>query len=313
MINLKTTVAALMACAVLASCGKTSFKKTPGGMPYKLYRGKDTQTVKPGDYINISFTRKVNDSVIFTTNDIPLPFIQPVTNQVTPYDISEILLQMHLGDSVVATQMMDTFIKKSPQSVPPQFRNGDKITMYMKIKAIYTTDSAANAAFEAGKKAVTDKEAIEMEKYFAEKKINTVKTRSGAYVEMIQEGTGPKADSGMQASVKYSGTTWSGTKFDSNMDSSFGHTDPYVFVTGTHGAVQGFDEGVMMLSKGAKARVYMPSMLGYGPQGREPLIKPFDKLIFDLEVVDVKAPPPPPPAPKIPQPKNVDAAQPKNN
>ncbi|MFN8290711.1 MAG: FKBP-type peptidyl-prolyl cis-trans isomerase [Chitinophagaceae bacterium] len=310
--NLKLMTGALLACAMIASCGKTSFKKTPGGMPYKLYKGKDTQTIKAGDYIQVSFTTKVNDSVLFTTADNPLPFIQFVSNQVRPYDISEILQQMHVGDSVVATQMVDTFIKRSPNSVPPQFRNGDKITMYFKILGKYASDSAARTAFETASKQLVEKESKDIEKYLADKKITTVKTKSGAYAEILQEGTGPKADSGMQAAVMYTGSTWAGTRFDSNQDKSFGHTDPYTFVTGTGGAVRGFDEGVMLLAKGGKARLYVPSMLGYGPDGNPPRIKPFEKLIFDIEVVDVQTPQAPKQPQQLPLPQNVDAAQPKN-
>lgn len=309
--NLKMMFGALLACAVIASCGKTSFKKTPGGMPYKVYRGKDTQMVKVGEYIRVSITTKVNDSVIFTSATSALPFIQFVSNQVKPYDITEILPQLHVGDSVVATQMVDTFIKRAPQNVPPQFRNGDKITIYFKILEKYASDSLARAAFEKASKELVDNEVKEVEKYLADKKISAVKTKSGAYVEMIQPGTGPKADSGMLASVKYTGTSWSGVRFDSNVDSSFGHMDPYTFVTGTGGAVKGFDEGVMMLNLGAKARVYVPAMLGYGPEGNPPKIKPYEHLIFDLELVGVKTPPKNPAQPPMPQQK-VDAAQPNN-
>ena len=42
-----------------------------------------------------------------------------------------------------------------------------------------------------------------------------------------------------------------------------------------------------MLSKGAKARFYIPSTLGYGAQGQMPDIKPNENLIFDVEVVDL--------------------------
>ena len=45
-------------------------------MPYKLYKGKDTQTIKAGDYIQVSFTTKVNDSVLFTTADVGRPKVE---------------------------------------------------------------------------------------------------------------------------------------------------------------------------------------------------------------------------------------------
>ena len=83
----KMIAGVLLLVVFAASCGKTSYKKTAGGMPYKLYRSKDTQQVRVGNFIRVSITTTVNDSVIFTTSN-GLPFIQQVTNQVRPYDIS---------------------------------------------------------------------------------------------------------------------------------------------------------------------------------------------------------------------------------
>jgi len=56
--------------------------------------------------------------------------------------------------------------------------------------------------------------------------------------------------------------------------------------------VYGFMEGVSQLSKGEKARVYIPSILGYGPQGSPPKIQPNEVLIFELEVLDITDTPP---------------------
>lgn len=301
----------MAAFVLITGCGKTSYKKTAGGMPYKLYRSKDTQQVKPGDYVKMSMITKVNDSVLFTSVN-GLPFFQMVSNQTRPYDISELLPTLHVGDSVVATQMVDTFIKRSPQSVPPQFRNGDKLTMYFKILAVYPNDSLARIAFEAESKAFTDAEVAFIQKYVSDKKINAVKTKSGAFVEVIKQGEGPVADSGKYVSVKYTGTSWTGEKFDSNVDTAFGHTEPYSFTLGMEQSVKGFEEGVMALSKGGKAKVYIPSMLGYGPNGKAPKIKPYEHLIFELELIDIRDKAPQSPMPMMP-PQNIDVPQPKNN
>ena len=56
---------------------------------------------------------------------------------------------------------------------------------------------------------------------------------------------------------------------------------------GVSQVVYGFMEGVSQMSKGEKARVYIPSMLGYGPQGSPPKIGPNEILIFELNVLDI--------------------------
>ena len=105
--------------------------------------------------------------------------------------------------------------------------------------------------------------------------------------------------------MNYTGTTFTGEKFDSNIDPAFGHVQPMSFTVGSPGMSKGFDESMLSLRNGASARLYVPSMLAYGgnpPRGSK--IKPFENLMFEVKVIDVKdqAPPPPAnPAPDQPQ------------
>ena len=101
----------LMTAVIVASCGKTSYKKTPGGMPYKLYASKDTQKIVAGNIIKLTVTQKLNDSVLFTTdNGLPV-YLMVGQQDPQPYDVSELWTSLKMGDSLVATQMVDTFFK----------------------------------------------------------------------------------------------------------------------------------------------------------------------------------------------------------
>lgn len=299
--TIKNLLVFLFAGLLLVSCSKGKYRKTPGGMPYQLFKGssKDTQRIKAGDFIKVQLTRKIKDSTYFTTIG-NLPVYMQVNNTTQPYDISELWTSLRVGDSVVATQMIDTFIKRDPQSIPPQFRKGDKITYYLKVLKIFATDSATRADYDKTNKEWKDGEISTIQKFLTDKKISAQKTSSGAFVEMINPGTGNLIDSGKYISVKYTGTSWSGKKFDSNTDSAFGHMEPLSYVAGTPpgpGAmIKGFDEGVMLMKLGSKAKVYIPSMLGYAGSPNSPLIKPFENLIFEIEILNVqdKAPLPPP-------------------
>jgi FKBP-type peptidyl-prolyl cis-trans isomerase len=86
----------------------------------------------------------------------------------------------------------------------------------------------------------------------------------------------------------YKGQTFSGKVFDTNMDTSFKHTDPLAFTVGVGQMIRGFDEGVRFLGKGGKGRIYIPSTLAYGAQSPSPDIKPFENLMFDVEVLDIQ-------------------------
>lgn len=292
--TIKNLLLLAFAGILMVGCGKTSFKKTAGGMPYKLFPGKDTQRVTAGSFMKVHLTQTIKDSVYFSSTE-GMPIYIPITEATQPYDLSELWTSLKVGDSIVATQMMDTFIKRSPQNIPPQFKKGDKIITNIRVLAVFATDSAKNADEEKGKKEWLVTEIKTIEKYLAEKKISAQKTTSGAYVEIINPGTGNLIDSGKYISVKYSGTSWSGKKFDSNTDSAFGHMEPLSFVVGTPGGmIKGFDEGVKLMKLGGKAKVYIPSMLAYAGSPNSPLIKPYENLIFEIEILNVqdKAPAP---------------------
>lgn len=80
--------------------------------------------------------------------------------------------------------------------------------------------------------------------------------------------------------------------FDSNTDPAKGPvhplivnmtSDPSLGVT----VIKGWTDGMTLLNKGAKAKFYIPSSLGYGAQGAGADIAPNSILIFDIEVADV--------------------------
>lgn len=299
--RMKNLVLFLTAALVIAGCGKSSYRKSPGGMPYQVISGNDTQSVREGDFVKIHFTQKIKDSVYFSTEG-SLPIYLPVGGNggPQPYDISEIWTKLKVGDSVITTQMMDTFIKRSPDRIPPQFKKGDRIMTYVRILAVFKNDSLRRADEDKMQKEWAVSEVKGIEKYLADKKITAQKTPSGAYVQIITPGTGNLVDSGNYVTVNYTATSWSGKKVDSNTDSAFQHVAPYSFVAGARRMITGFDEAMMFMNKGAKAKVFVPSLLGYAGNPGSPNLKPYENLIFDIELLDVKDKEPAQPAAPAP-------------
>ena len=110
--------------------------------------------------------------------------------------------------------------------------------------------------------------------------------------------------SGDSVTMNYTGTLLDGTKFDSNTDTAFKHTQPYKFILGKGAVIKGWDEGVALLKSGSKAVFYIPSSLAYGAQARpgggaNPKGIPANSiLLFDVELVNAKHPAPTP-APQV--------------
>jgi FKBP-type peptidyl-prolyl cis-trans isomerase len=92
--------------------------------------------------------------------------------------------------------------------------------------------------------------------HLAKNNISATKTAKGVYVTISHPGAAEKAVDGQQVSVKYTGMSFDGTKFDSNVDSTFGHLDLYTFVLGSvpPGSIAGFEDAIKQIGKGGKLK-----------------------------------------------------------
>ena len=110
------------------------------------------------------------------------------------------------------------------------------------------------------------------------------KTDSGLYYKLIQEGDGVKAEAGKTVAVHYKGMLADGMVFDS----SYNRGNPIEFPLGMGQVIPGWDEGIQLLKVGDKARLVIPSELGYGSRGAGGVIPPNATLVFDVELMEVK-------------------------
>lgn len=110
------------------------------------------------------------------------------------------------------------------------------------------------------------------------------KTESGLRYQIIQKGSGTNAEKGKTVSVHYKGQLADGTVFDS----SYKRNQPLEFTVGVGQVISGWDEGIGLLQVGDKARLVIPSDLGYGNTGAGGVIPPDATLVFDVELMDVK-------------------------
>ena len=121
-----------------------------------------------------------------------------------------------------------------------------------------------------------------LQDYFKKNNLAPTKTASGIYYTIEKPGAGDNIKSGQEASVIYTGKLLDGTQFDSNVGK-----DIFKVKVGQGMVIRGWDEGLQLLKKGSVAKIFIPSSLGYGPQGGGP-IPPNSVLMFDVEIKDVK-------------------------
>ena len=109
------------------------------------------------------------------------------------------------------------------------------------------------------------------------------KTESGLYYKITQHGNGKKPQAGQKVAVHYTGMLLDKSVFDS----SYSRRQPLNFTVGVGQVIEGWDEGILLLHEGDKARLIIPSDLAYGASGAGGVIPPHAPLIFDVELVKV--------------------------
>lgn len=104
----------------------------------------------------------------------------------------------------------------------------------------------------------------------------------GLGIKILEEGTGTIPKKGENIKVHYSGYLMDGTKFDSSVDRG----EPIEFLLGVGRVIKGWDQAFAQLKRGTKARILIPSEMGYGRRGAGGMIPPNATLIFEVELIE---------------------------
>lgn len=318
----KLVLSVLAAGCVLQACNSVDFKKTSAGIPYKVFSSSKGDSIRQNYVVKFMVIQKIKDSIRFSSYRDGMPQyaqIQPLRDSLTYADVGgnimELMPKLKSGDSLYLVQSADSLLKINPMAAS-QLKKGEQIITTVRIVNVFKTPEAAREAYmkdneammkaQLAKAAQTDKDNLarfqkdtaaqrqvskdnrEIEAYLASHHIQASKTDWGVYVQTLSPGQGPKPAMGQYANVKYRGMGLDGKEFDKGV---------FPLQIGAARSIKGFEEGIRQLSKGEKAVIYIPSTLGYGPQGNPPVIKPDQNLIFELEVLDISDTPPQPTQP----------------
>lgn len=297
---MKITVKLLLAIVLFASCNQ--YEKTPSGLAYKITKGDGKEKLKNGQAIklNIEYKLAAKDSLLSSSFDhIPVYFVLD-TARLGKYNFTELLTSVSEGDKIDCRLSVDTLKKMGMIEYNAVFHKGDFINCKVGVLKTFHGQPEMMADYTKELTAEKQKEVDALKAYTTKKNIKTKSTPGGVLVEIENEGTGPKADSGMVAIVLYKGTFMDGKVFDSNMVNHQPTGPAFKVPVGTGAVIKGWDEGLRLFGKGGKGRMFIPAMLGYGPQGSAPVIPAYSNLIFEVEIQDVTVAPPPAPQPPMP-------------
>lgn len=180
------------------------------------------------------------------------------------------------GKVVEGQDIVDTVAQGDTLESLEIVRVGAAAEKFNAIEAFRTFEGSREKRIAADREAVS----AELDKLAA----GFEETKSGLRYKVIQKGDGKKAEKGNTVSVHYKGQLADGTVFDS----SYKRNSPLDFQVGVGQVIAGWDEGICLLNVGDKARLVIPSDLGYGSAGAGGVIPPDATLVFDVELMGVK-------------------------
>jgi FKBP-type peptidyl-prolyl cis-trans isomerase len=290
--------------STLSSCQKTKVTEQDAIEFTYVKEGKE----KPanGDFLlyNLEILTQ-SDSVIYSTLTQPFPGYLMANDTIKPQNgMDEIFLSLRKGDSITFESTAKIVFSGNQ---PAPIKEDDKIKVRLgayemkteaEMQAFYEEAMMKEQEKSAERaKALLVEEAKTIDAYLAKNKLKGQKTASGLVYVIEREGTGDSTTVGSTLYVNYAGYLLDGPLFDTsypelakanNMFSEERPYEPLPVNVGVGQVIPGWDEGLMLLKKGSKAKFIIPSPLGYGEGGAGAMIPANSILVFDVEVTDIK-------------------------
>lgn len=285
------------------------FKKTATGLQYQVVKKGAGPSPQKGDMLLLNVCCKTGKGVVLlNTDDQDLPLVLPYSEETVKKDggFFEAVGMLQKGDSLLCKISAAALDYAAAQYGLEQ---NEEIFLHLKLQDVMTEE--VHKQWETKKIAMLQKQRQEQAEkqtkedveaiasYLQENKIAAQATSSGLYYVIDTPGKGVRPKQGDRVRVNYTGRLLDGKVFDTSLADVAGQYgihnpqrtyEPIEFQLGRGQVIQGWEEGIMYLHKGAKARLFIPSALAYGIQGAGNGLIPANAILtFEVELVDVKS------------------------
>ena len=311
--NVRNIISILMGIGMLVGCqeGSKEYEATDSGLSYMFEKEGEGPEPDQGNIMIMNVSYVLDDGTeLFNTSKAggPMPVSYDSTTLSREGGLEEGLKMLSEGDSILLQYPIEDLIEGTfGLAFPDTLTRGSKVTVCIGLEKVLTPaefdiyraeqdQKRQQASLERNKGKIIEDGAT-IDAYLAENNLEAQVHESGLRYSTISAGTGENAVPGNVVRVNYTGRILNGTLFDSSIEETVkaegqynpGRTyEPYQFQLGAASVIQGWDSGIALVNKGAKAILYVPSSLAYGENAGSGVIGPDEILIFEVELVEVE-------------------------
>ena len=272
---------AVMAVAVLSSCGGAG----TGKVVMKDVKDTISYSIGMGRAVRVYSDQLPYDIIDSTTmKDFVRGFVDAAKD---PED--KALLAYALGVEIGSQEMSQAYsgLSENLFGEGEEFNKNNYVQGFSdgllenwKIMSFDEADETSSRLFKQLSDLQYEKNREEGEAFLEAKakEDDVVKTPSGLLYQVIKLGDGgAKPTATSEVEVRYRGEYIDGTVFDESKEP--------VSLT-LDGVIEGWTEGLQLMSVGDKFRFFIPYQLAYGEDGHS-TIKPYTALVFEVELVKI--------------------------
>ncbi|MCU0429675.1 MAG: FKBP-type peptidyl-prolyl cis-trans isomerase [Cytophagaceae bacterium] len=275
------------------------FKKLPSGLEYWFLKDdKTTSLIQRGGMVAV-ILKYDNEVDHFDSDESnqgqPIQLLIPDT--LPNYSFFEPLLLASKGDSLLVRMASDSLYKNVFKQPSPGGLSKESKTLFkIQVKEVIGRDSVAvlKRLYEERKQLEVQQESMQLGQdtmqivnYLKSNNLLAKRTVDGIYYYIRKSTEGARLQEGDSVQTYYAGRLLDGTEFDSNFNQRTGeYKQAFPVIVGVSPVIAGWHLALLELKRGEKATFFIPSSLGYGPDGAGEAIPPNAVLIFDIEVAE---------------------------
>lgn len=238
----------------------------------------------PGDVIYLHIDYYLEDSLLFSSSELPDTMKMRLVKPELVGTIDEALFQMHENDSAEFILDATKFYKHTRQlaELPHFIIPGDSLRFHIRLMKIIPSNQWVMMQEEK----LTEKrkfEESEIKRYILKKELNPETLTGGVLREITYEGNGPKVTENSIVSIHYDGRFLDDKLFSTTYEDK----DVFKVNLGEQEIIPGLEIGLIGLKQGSNAKIIVPFELAYGEEQRGP-VPPWSTLVFDVQVVSVQ-------------------------